>query len=797
MVRMAIESFDRPTDLKRSMLLLEKDSEDLINDVKLAIEIYVDFPLIQDDLRLACLRCICSEDAAFYVEIIENFPKIKKDKRATQSIEFYKNKTLDLFLGMESQDEHEYQGESESSKEPITINIDESGFSKADSFIEEDYGLIEASHSQNRTLNQLKDTISIVTDELNPEDSTKLLELVLINLLYEKKSMRAVRDFFVAALRTLGNNNPMRGVAFGEVFIKLIPDHRAMRSMVIFMRKADRVEDAIRLTYHQNFKHDQTTRVWQQQLIIKRKQIILNGKLKEKFDEYGDDYNGLSEFMDNLFQSMNGDLDIARYMYKYCYEIHSNIPGNPLANEVIRWGDALFSLEENIISNKNEFEVTEKSEDNTPIPPLQSKLERELRRIEDSASLQIGRHLTASIRNPLRFIGLAITFPILCLKLGFQKIGYKKTVIEIVPTQNDDPRNHSIVLFPTNGVGFGHFTRMYAIARSLRKKDPTLEIIFFTPMPTLHILYADDFPTYHLAGRYKHSDMSARQWNGLVEEMLTLVFETHKPKAFVFDGAFPYRGMLNAINAQNKMSKWWMRRGTFKKNKSIPAGSIETFDYIIHPQDTGEIQNSVTDSVPVTYNVPPITLIESDEMLSKEQARNALSVPQDAKVVYVQLGAGRINEIDSTVRIVIDSLIKDEDVYVVLGESLLGQRAMLAMDRVRVIRDYPNALFFKAFDASVQAGGYNSFHEMRRLHLPTLFIPNTETGMDDQLQRVLKAEEEGWGIVSTNDKKDIIRSIERVLQLGSKEAPLLANGAAVTADLIIEWDNNETSMISN
>ena len=33
------------------------------------------------------------------------------------------------------------------------------------------------------------------------------------------------------------------------------------------------------------------------------------------------------------------------------------------------------------------------------------------------------------------------------------------------------PRKNAMILFPTNGVGFGHFTRMYAIAREMRKKD--------------------------------------------------------------------------------------------------------------------------------------------------------------------------------------------------------------------------------------------------------------------------------------------------------------------------------------
>ena len=53
-----------------------------------------------------------------------------------------------------------------------------------------------------------------------------------------------------------------------------------------------------------------------------------------------------------------------------------------------------------------------------------------------------------------------------------------------------------------------------------------------------------------------------------------------------------------------------------------------------------------------------------------------------------------------------------------------------------------------AFDASVQAGGYNSYQEMRTFGIPTLFIPNMDTGMDDQVASdASNAEEEGWGLV--------------------------------------------------
>ena len=61
--------------------------------------------------------------------------------------------------------------------------------------------------------------------------------------------------------------------------------------------------------------------------------------------------------------------------------------------------------------------------------------------------------------------------------------------VGLIEVRNDNSeQNNTIVMSPTNGVGFGHFTRMLAIAKRMKQNDPTLEIIFFTTMPTLHLL---------------------------------------------------------------------------------------------------------------------------------------------------------------------------------------------------------------------------------------------------------------------------------------------------------------------
>ena len=406
------------------------------------------------------------------------------------------------------------------------------------------------------------------------------------------------------------------------------------------------------------------------------------------------------------------------------------------------------------------------------------RYKRELLRMKSSVTYRLGEHLTDSIRSPWRIPFLPISFPFHTFLLGLEKMGLKSPPIRYNP-KHESPQvtNNTTILFPTNGVGFGHFTRMYAVAKALRKADPDMEIIFFTPMPTLHIPYCEGFPTYHVSGAYKFKNMSSSQWNTLIEEQLLMIFEIHKPRFFMFDGAFPYRGMLNAINANPIMKKIWLRRGMFKPGTKIPVDSISFFDLIIHPGDAVPvIENELQHNVEVLH-VPPIILVNEEEMMTKENARNRLAIPLDATAWYVQLGAGQINDIESEIRLTIDSILSnDPDAYIVLGESMLGDRIKISHSRVRILRDYPNAIFFKAFDFSVQAGGYNSFHEMRRSGIPTLFYPNMNTGMDDQLARCRIAEDEQWGIVvKKRDETSIQQAIVNLLSISKTPYQSVSN----------------------
>lgn len=425
------------------------------------------------------------------------------------------------------------------------------------------------------------------------------------------------------------------------------------------------------------------------------------------------------------------------------------------------------------------------------------RLERDVYRLKNSPSFRLGLHITKAMRQPWRAPFLLITLPWKMLNIGLEILGRKPAITTEVnhSTISEYKPKNTIVMFPTNGVGFGHFTRMLAVAKRMKDMDSSLEIIFFTTMPTLHLLKPYGIAAHHISGPKYFENLGASEWNSLVEEELTLCLDTHKPKLFMFDGAFPYRGMLRAIH-NHPMKKIWLRRGMFRKGATnIPVDSIEHFDLIVRPGDSAPINTNEELEINVErFECNPILLASHDDLYPRNHLRNQLGIPLDSTLVYVQLGAGEINDIESDLELSLRLLLAHQDVYVVIGESMIGSRLNISGDRIRTLRDYPNSLYFNAFDFAIMAGGYNSYHEAIQFQLPTICIPNKSTGMDDQVARARVASDAGAMIAIDNVNEDTMNSaINTMLEHDNRNEVIAAaaslglqNGADELAKLIIK-----------
>jgi UDP:flavonoid glycosyltransferase YjiC (YdhE family) len=110
-------------------------------------------------------------------------------------------------------------------------------------------------------------------------------------------------------------------------------------------------------------------------------------------------------------------------------------------------------------------------------------------------------------------------------------------------------------------------------------------------------------------------------------------------------------------------------------------------------------------------------------------------------VALVAPGAGNINDTSQQTGAVVAALQRlGVEVCVTQTEIAESNRTSAS---VHVVRDFPLSRRFRAFDLAVSAAGYNSFHELLRFGIPTLFVPNQDTALDDQQGRAQFAADRG------------------------------------------------------
>src|SRR5690625_2432597 len=144
-----------------------------------------------------------------------------------------------------------------------------------------------------------------------------------------------------------------------------------------------------------------------------------------------------------------------------------------------------------------------------------------------------------------------------------------------------------------------------------------------------------------------------------------------------------------------------------------------------------------------SYALAPVTLVEPNEMVDRGAARQALGLPPDGPLALISLGAGNINDTSKDLGAAIAALRQlGVGVCVTVPQIAAGRDRSNA--RLHLVSDYPLSRNYRAFDLAISASGYNSFHELLRLGVPTLFVPNTSTQLDDQEARAKFAADRGW-----------------------------------------------------
>lgn len=321
----------------------------------------------------------------------------------------------------------------------------------------------------------------------------------------------------------------------------------------------------------------------------------------------------------------------------------------------------------------------------------------------------------------------------------------------------------SVLLVSSNGAGMGHLTRLLAYARRMPAdtRRQVLSLSQAVPVVEQEGLAWEYLPSQGASG------LRPASWRRLFAERVTEILHRLDPDVLVFDGTHPYSGLDRALAAHPRTRAVWSRRGMWLPGRNVDQlAKSAWFDAVVEPGDlAGAADRGATARAQggqAAVRVGPVTLVDrgdetaddsgsdadaasgSDAGSARARARAALGLPAEGPLALVTLGAGNINDTDDEVGAAAAAL-REQGVGVCVTAPSIAERAYAGAG-VHLVRHFPLSEHLAAFDCAVAAAGYNSFHESLRLGVPTLFVPNARTSLDDQVGRAAYAAEQGWAL---------------------------------------------------
>lgn len=303
----------------------------------------------------------------------------------------------------------------------------------------------------------------------------------------------------------------------------------------------------------------------------------------------------------------------------------------------------------------------------------------------------------------------------------------------------ENPGTHRPVMFvAANGVGIGHLSRLMAIARRMDRRTP---LLFATQAQAVGAIERLGYLAEYLpSSTYVGGDFDA--WDAWFRYDLERLADAYDPALVVYDGNNPSPGLIKAVAQRRDCRLAWMRRGLWGDLTSPHIDNARWFDLIVEP---GELEGQSDAGITAqrrdeALHVPPIRLLDESELLSRSDAAQALGLDPARPAALIQLGAGYNRDVVSLLDHLVGVLRRVPHLQVCIAEWVSGAQSLNYWPDVTYLRGYPLSQYFRAFDFSVAAAGYNTFHEVMNFDLPTIFIPNRHPSMDDQAGRAEHAQ---------------------------------------------------------
>lgn len=296
----------------------------------------------------------------------------------------------------------------------------------------------------------------------------------------------------------------------------------------------------------------------------------------------------------------------------------------------------------------------------------------------------------------------------------------------------------------SNGAGMGHLTRLMAMAR---RRSPGVRP-YVVSMSRAVPVVADEGLDYEYIPSRDDLGIGARRWRLIFTERFAEVLLRERPDVVVFDGVYPYEGLLASRTVLPDVRLVWSRRAMWRPglgHRQLASSAV--FDLVIEPGELAHgLDVGATAGRSDALRVGPVTLLDDSDLVPRAAAAAALGVDPDRPTALVTLGVGAINDVESDLGRVVQALTSVPGLQVVVTRPAIAASDAGLPQGVRGVSIYPISRYLRAVDLAVAAAGYNSFHELVGHGVPTAFVANTATGMDDQGARARWAAQAGVGI---------------------------------------------------
>ncbi|WIM95466.1 glycosyltransferase [Actinoplanes oblitus] len=319
------------------------------------------------------------------------------------------------------------------------------------------------------------------------------------------------------------------------------------------------------------------------------------------------------------------------------------------------------------------------------------------------------------------------------------------------------PRPRPVLMLSDNGAGLGHLSRLMAIGRRLPESHPA---VIATQSYGASVAHREGFLTEYLPSRAVLG-LPKQRWAGFLRSRLEHLVDLHRPAVVAVDSV-PHEGIVAAAAARPDVTWVWVRRPMWRRATGTEwIARRDAFDGILEPGEFAAPADegpTVADRTGV-HPVDPIMLLDRSDLVGADEARAVLGVEEGRPAALLQLGAGNINDIASPVGR-IAKYLREAGFQVLLAESMIATEPMPPVPGARVVKVYPISRYLRGVDLVVAASGYNSFHELLAFRVPTVFVPNRQTSLDDQVARARFAAATGAALCVEDPESD---ELDRVL----------------------------------